>query len=74
MNSKNPDLQVKFEEEVNQLLMIIEDMVQDYGFHKNLNNHMPDLIKHFNYVKTIQEQRSIVKTKMRQAALKYLEG
>ena len=71
MNSKNPDLQVQFEEEVSQLLMVIEDMVDTYGYHKDLNKHMPDLIEHFNSVKSIQEQRRIVRAKMRQAILKY---
>ena len=71
MNSKNPDLQVQFEEEVSQLLMVIEDMVDTYGYHKELNKHMPDLIEHFNSVKSIQEQRRIVRAKMRQAILKY---
>ena len=71
MNSKNPDLQVQFEEDVCQLLMIIEDMVDTYGHHKDLNKHMPELIEHFNSVKTIQEQRRIVRTKMCQATLKY---
>ena len=69
MNSKNPDLQVQFEEEVSQLLMIIEDMVDTYGYHKDLNRHMPDLIEHFNSVKSIQEQRTITKTKRYQAML-----
>ena len=64
MNSKNPDLQVQFEEEVSQLLMIIENMVDTYGHHKNLNVHMPELIEHFNSVKSIQEQRRIIRTKI----------
>jgi hypothetical protein len=73
MINQNPDLQVQFEEKVSQLLIIIEDMVEAYGLHKDLNRYMPDLIEHFNSVKTIQEKRIIVKTKMHQAILKYLE-
>lgn len=71
MSNKNPDLQVQFEEEVCQLLMIIEDMVDDYGCHKDLNKHMPDLIKHYNSVKSIQEQRLAIRQKMYQATLQY---
>ena len=73
MINQNPDLQVQFEERVSQLLMIIEDMVEAYGLHKDLNRYMPDLIEHFNSVKSIQEQRRIVRTKMCEAMLKYLE-
>lgn len=73
MINQNPDLQVQLEEKVSQLLIIIEDMVEAYGLHKDLNRYMPDLIEHFNSVKTIQEKRTIVKTKMHQAILKYLE-
>lgn len=73
MSNKNPDLQVQFEDEVCQLLMIVEDMVDTYGFHKDLNKHMPDLIKQLNVVKAIQQQRITVKTKMIQATLKYEE-
>lgn len=71
MNSQNPDLQVQFEEEVSQLLMIIEDMLDDYNSHQDLNKHIPDLIHFFNSVKSIQEQRAIVKAKMYQAIFKY---
>lgn len=73
MINQNPDLQVQFEEKVSQLLIIIEDMVEAYGLHKDLNRYMPDLIELFNSVKTIQEKRTIVKTKVHQAILKYLE-
>lgn len=71
MNSQNPDLQVQFEEEVNQLLMTIEDIIDAYNSHQDLNQHIPDLVHFFNSVKAIQEQRAIVRSKMYQAILKY---
>lgn len=74
MNNKNPDLQIQFEEQVCQLLMQIEDLIKAYGYHKDLNQYMPDLIKHFNSVKAIQEQRIITKTKIIKATFNYLEG
>ena len=73
MNNKNPDLQILFEEQVGQLLMQIEDLIKAYGHHKDLNQYMPDLIKHFNSVKAIQEQRIIIKTKIAKATFSYLE-
>lgn len=74
MNNKNPDLQVQFEEEVSQLLMILEDMIDAYKCHKDLNKNMPDLIKHFNSVKTIQEERITAKIKLYQALLMQYGG
>lgn len=74
MSNKNPDLQVQFEEEVSQLLMILEDMIDAYECHKDLNKNMPDLIKHFNSVKAIQEERIITKIKRYQALLMQYGG
>lgn len=64
MNNTKSDLKIKFEENVDNLLFVVDKIIQAKNNHQEVDIFLKDLESYYQAVKEIKEQRETLKEKI----------
>lgn len=72
MNNTKSDLKIKFEENVDNLLFVVDKIIQAKNNHQEVDIFLKDLESYYQAVKEIKEQRETLKAKITKEKFTFL--
>ena len=72
MNNTKSDLRIKFEENVDNLLFVVDKIIQAKNNHQEVDIFLKDLESYYQAVKEIKEQREALNAKITKEKLTFL--